>query len=130
MCHVADKFYGAVLTLTGDGPAKQRLISAYVNNLEMLSDAEVPEAIQPRFEALRQAMNAIAPTEKETAVQVSVRKMSQADAARFTRSILLMFADLVRVKTTGERLNAADAVRYSVFKRPDPGVRPPTVLAG
>jgi len=130
MCHVADKFYGAVLTLTADGPAKQRLISAYVNNLEMLSEAEVPEAIQPRFEALRQAMNAIAPTEKETAVQVSVRKMSQADAARFTRSILLMFADLVRVKTTGERLNAGVGVRYSMFKRAEDSVRPPTVLAG
>jgi hypothetical protein len=30
--------------------------------------------------------------------------MSQADAARYVRSILAMFAELVRVKSTGERL--------------------------
>ena len=130
MCNVADKFYAAVQALAADGPAKQRLINAYVNHLEVLAEADVPEAIQPRFEALRQAMTAVPPTEKETAVQVSVRKMSQDDAGRFARSILLMFADLVRVKNTGERLNTGDGVRYPVFNRADTSARVPASLAG
>ncbi len=130
MCHVADKFYAAIRTLATDGSVKQRLISAYVGHLEALPEAEVPEAIQPRFETLRRAMTAVAPTEKETAVQVSVRKMSQDDASRLTRSILAMFADLVRVKNTNERLNTGEGVRYPVFNRAITGVRVPTFLAG
>jgi len=129
MCHVADKFYAAVRTLTADGPVKQRLICAYVDHLESLAEDDVPEAIRPRFEALRKAMNAVPPTEKETAVQVSVRKMSLAEAGRFTRSILAMFAELVRVKATGERLNSGEGARAPAFNRLDTSIRVPSFLA-
>jgi len=129
MCHVADKFYAAVRTLTTDAPVKQRLICAYVDHLESLAEDDVPEAIQPRFAALRQAMTAVPPTEKETAVQVSVRKMSPAEAGRFTRSILAMFAELVRVKATGERLNSGDGVKAPVYNRLESGIRVPSFLA-
>jgi hypothetical protein len=129
MCHVADKFYAAVRTLSTDGPAKQRLICAYVDHLESLAEDDLPEVIQPRFEALRKAMNAVPPTEKETAVQVSVRKMSPAEAGRFTRSILAMFAELVRVKTTGERLNSGEGAKQPAFNRVDASIRVPSFLA-
>jgi hypothetical protein len=128
MCHVADRFYAAVRTLSGDGPLKQRLIAAYVDHLECLADEDVPEAIRPRFEALRQAMTAVPPTEKETAVQVSVRKMSQAEASRLVRSIIAAFAELVRVKGSGERLNGGEAPKPA-FSRLDSGVRVPDFLA-
>lgn len=130
MCHVADKFYAAVRALTADGPVKQRLICAYVDHLESLAPDDVPEAIRPRFEALRKAMNAVPPTEKETAVQVSVRKMSPVEAGHLSRSIPAMFADLVRVKATGERLNTGDGVKAPALKRVEPGVRVPHFLAG
>jgi len=129
MCQVADRFYAAVRTLSGDGPLKQRLIAAYVDHLECLGEDAVPEAIRPRFEALRKAMAAVPPTEKETAVQVSVRKMSQAEAARLTRSVLAMFAELVRVKGSGERLNGTEGPRAPAFVRVDPGVKLPDFLA-
>jgi hypothetical protein len=129
MCHVADKFYAAVRTLATDAPLKQRLISAYVDHLEALAEEDVPEAIQTRFVALRQAMNAVPPTEKETAVQVSVRKMSQAEAARFTRSILVMFAEQIRVRSTGERLDAGEGIKSGGFNRLATGIRVPSFLA-
>jgi len=129
MCHVADKFYAAVRTLTADAPAKQRLINAYVDHLEALADDDVPQAVQPRFEALRQAMTAVPPTEKETAVQVSVRKMSQAEAGRLSRSILAIFAELVRVKSTGERLESGGVTKAPVFNRVDANLRVPSFLA-
>ena len=116
MCHVADKFYSAVRTLTTDAPLKQRLISAYVDHLETLSVDDLPEALRTRFEGLRAAMHAVSPTDKETAVQVSVRKMSPIEAGRLTRSILAMFAEQLRVKTTGERINAGDGPRPAVFR--------------
>ena len=129
MCHVADKFYAAVRTLTTDVPAKQRLINAYVDHLEALTEDDVPQAVQPRFDALRQAMTAVPPTEKETAVQVSVRKMSQAEAGRLSRSILAIFAELVRVKSTGERLNNGVVAKAAVSNRLDANLRLPSFLA-
>ncbi|MCE7897310.1 MAG: hypothetical protein DYH19_11140 [Gammaproteobacteria bacterium PRO8] len=44
------------------------------------------------------------PANGESAVHASVRKMSPVDAQRYTTSILLMLAELVRVKGNGERL--------------------------
>ena len=123
MCHVADKFYAAVRTLTADAPLKQRLISAYVDHLETLSADDLPEVLRTRFGALRQAMHAVPPTERETAVQVSVRKMSPSEAARLTRSILGMFAEQLRVKTTGERITAGEGPRPAVFHHADASVR-------
>jgi hypothetical protein len=130
MTPVADRFFAAIRTLTGDGPVKQRLIDAYVQHLECLPGQDLPEIIRPRFEALRTALNAATPTEKETSVQVSVRKMSQADAARLVRSILAMFSELVRVNATGERLEGATTRRPPTL-RPvvDGGIRVPAFLA-
>ena len=129
MCHVADKFYAAVRTLTADGPVKQRLICAYVDHLETLAESDVPEVIQTRFSVLRQAMSAVAPTEKETAVQVSVRKMSPVEAGRLTRSVLAMFGELVRVKATGERLGSGDGIQTTTFSRRPTDLRVPSFLA-
>lgn len=129
MCQVTDRFYAAVRTLTGEGTPKQRLVAAYVEQLETLAEDEVPEAIRPRFAALRRAMTAVPATEKETAVQVSVRKMSPADAARFTRSVVTMFAELVRVRNTGERLNAGNGPRPAPVTRVPEGFRVPAFLA-
>ena len=131
MGQVADRFYTAVRKLATEGPAKQRLISAYMSHLEGLSVQEVPDTIQARFAALQRAMTAVAATEKETAVQVSVRKMSQAETTRFSRSILAMFAELVRVKTTGERLNSGYGTKVPApgFNNIDPSIRVPNFLA-
>ena len=126
---VPDRFFAAVRALTADEPAKQRLITAYVEHLETLHPDDIPESIRPRFESLRKAMNSVPPTERETAVQVSVRKMSPADAGRYTLSILMMFAELVRVKNSGERLNSSDGPKTGAFARSSNDIRVPTFLA-
>mgnify|MGYP003444920331 FL=1 len=126
---VPDRFFAAVRALTADEPAKQRLITAYVDHLETLHLDDVPESIRPRFESLRKAMHSVPPTERETAVQVSVRKMAPADAARYTLSILMMFAELVRVKNSGERLNSSDGPPTGAFARSNSNIRVPTFLA-
>ena len=126
---VPDRFFAAVRALTVDEPAKQRLITAYVDHLETLHPEDIPESIRPRFESLRKAMNSVPPSERETAVQVSVRKMAPADAARYTLSIIMMFAELVRVKNSGERLNSSDAHKTGGFARTGSNIRVPTFLA-
>lgn len=133
MCQVSDRFFYAMRILTGDGTLKERLVKAYVEQLEPLRPDDVPETIRPRFELLREAMMAVPATGRETSVQVSVRKMSQADAIRYTRSIVAMFAELVRVKETGERLGAVDIKAVtgsgsSAATKPK-SPRPPTFLS-
>jgi len=126
---VPDRFFAAVRALAADQPAKQRLITAYVQYLETLHPDDIPESIRPRFESLRKAMNSVPPTERETAVQVSVRKMAPAEASRYTLSILVMFAELVRVKNSGERLNSSDAHKTGGFARAGNNIPVPTFLA-
>ena len=104
MCQFSDKFYAAVRTLSGDGPIKQRLATAYGENLELINDDEIPEGIRPRFELLRRTMHTAKPIGQESPVIASVRKMSAADAAGCASLIVAMFSELVRVKSTGERL--------------------------
>jgi len=104
MCQFSDKFYAAVRTLSGDGPIKRRLATAYGDNLVLISDDEIPEAIRPRFELLRRQMHSTRPMGQESPVVASVRKMSAAEAAGCASLIVAMFSELVRVKATGERL--------------------------
>ena len=104
MCQISDRFFSAVRTLSGDGPIKQRLVSAYKEHLEDLHEDQVPDSIRQKFESLRQAMTSVGPANGESAVHASVRKMSAVDAQRYATSVLLMLSELVRVKGSGERL--------------------------
>ncbi len=104
MCEISDRFFSAVRTLSGDGPIKQRLLAAYKEHLEDLSEAQVPDSIRPKFDSLKDALNAVGPANGESAVHASVRKMSPVDAQRYATSILLMLGELVRVKGSGERI--------------------------
>ncbi len=123
MCQISDRFFSAVRTLGGDGPMKQRLVSAYQEHLEDLRDEQIPDAIRQKFESLRQAMTAVGPANGESAVHASVRKMSAVDAQRYSTSILLMLSELVRVKGSGERLSFTKASRPVIENDPQvPGV--------
>ena len=104
MCQYSDKFFSAVRALAGDGPIKQRLFKAYSENLDLLSEDNMPESIRPRFELLRETMHSIKPTSVESPILASVRKMSATEASRCAVNIVSMFSELVRVKSTGERL--------------------------
>lgn len=104
MCQISDRLFSAARTLIGDGPIKQRLVSAYLEYLEALREEEIPEPIRPKLLSLRQALTAVVPTNGESAVQASVRKMSPLDAQRYATSILLMIAEMVRIRGSGERI--------------------------
>ena len=106
MCQFSDKFFSAVRVLASDGPIKKRLVLAYSENLELLSEDEIPTTIRPKFEILRRAMHSVKPTATESPILASVRKMSIVEANRCATSIVSMFSELVRVKTTGEKLRS------------------------
>ena len=110
MCQFTDRFYSAVHTLAGDGAVKQRLLAAYKDNLESLPDGDVPDHIRERFVRLRGAMCSAKPIGKECPVVASVRKMSAIDATNFAADIVAMFSELVRAKSTGERVRVSTQV--------------------
>ena len=124
MCQVSDRFFSAVRTLSGDGPIKSRLVSAYKEHLEGLRDDEIPDSIRQKFDSLRQALHSVDPGRGENAVDASVRKMAPTDAQRYVTSILLMMSELVRVKGTNERLSFAKPTRSAPEPAPAaiPGV--------
>lgn len=122
MCQFSDKFYAAVRTLSGAGAIKQRLAEAYADHLELISEDEVPEIIRPRYDLLRRQMHSAMPIGDESAVVASVRKMSPADASDCASLIVAIFSELVRVKSTGERLKKRrdDAEKPTVGNGRDP----------
>jgi hypothetical protein len=89
-----DVLHQAVLVLVGAGPVKQRLIEAYRNHLAAAREQDAPEPLRASLAALRAAMHAAPATGGMTAPEVSVRKMSEQDAAAHATSILEMFAML------------------------------------
>ncbi len=89
-----DVLHQAVLVLVGAGPVKQRLIEAYRDHLAAAREQDVPEPLRASLAALRAAMHAAPATGGMTAPEVSVRKMSEQDAAAHATSILEMFAML------------------------------------
>ena len=110
-------FDGAVRVLVGAGPVKQRLIEAWRDHLATLHEKDIPEALRSRLAAVRTAMHAAPATGGITAPEVSVRKMSDKDAAEHAVRILEMYAQLCSMTRTG--CSAAPARRRRRRSRRD-----------
>ena len=92
MAAMRDVFDGAVRILVGAGPVKQRLTEAWRDHLAAIREQDAPEPVRAGLVALRAAMHAAPATGGMTAPEVSVRKMSEQDAAAHATRILEMFA--------------------------------------
>jgi hypothetical protein len=90
MAAVWDVFDGAVRVLVGCGPVKQRLIEAWRDHLSPLHEKDVPEALRADLVALRAAMHAAPAAGGMSAAEVSVRKMSEQQAADHALRVLDM----------------------------------------
>jgi hypothetical protein len=94
MTAVWDVFDGAVRVLVGCGPVKQRLIEAWRDHLSPLHDKDVPEALRADLGRLRAAMHSSPAAGGMGAAEVSVRKMSEKEAAEHAVRILGMHVQL------------------------------------
>jgi hypothetical protein len=119
MCQFSNKFFSAVRILAGDGPIKTRLYVAYSDHLDMLPEADMPDSIRQRFEILKHAMHTVKPASDESPILASVRKMSSAEAGRCATQIVAMFSELVRVKSTGERLRLKSPAKNTQIVVPE-----------
>jgi hypothetical protein len=95
MQQYVDRFYSAILVLAGDGHIKQRLISAYADNIEGMDASDLPLELKSDFLALEDELHCVPPDSDEGAVCATVRKMSAAQASGCARKLLALYAELV-----------------------------------
>jgi hypothetical protein len=91
-----EHFRCATLTLVGPGPVKQRLCDAYMKHLRMVDAESLPLSIQLGFTELTQAMRCGQPAGGLSAVEATVRKMSEQDAGNLAVRVLEMFVAFSR----------------------------------
>ena len=96
MTYHVDRFYAAVSILAGDGHIKQRLMRAYQDNLDEISEEELPVELKAPFAKLRSRMHRVAPLNGEGPICASVRKMSVDEASDCAVSVVSLYGEVLR----------------------------------
>ena len=96
MTYHVDRFYAAVSILVGDGHIKQRLMRAYQDNLDPISEDELPSNLKETFSKLKSRMHQVAPLNGEGPICASVRKMSVHEASDCAVSVVSLYGEVIR----------------------------------
>lgn len=100
MEHHVDRFYSAALVLAGNGHIKQRLVTAYEANIEGIDEQDLPEGLRENFVSLRNRLHCEEPVAGEGPVSATVRKMSADEASRCAETMLSLYSELMKLRTT------------------------------
>lgn len=114
MGYLTSKFRSAVISLSGRGPIKQRLATAYMSYLSDLHDDEMAPEQRAEFAKLRQRLQQVSPMNGEGPIRASVRKMSPHDAAECAEIIVDLFAEMLSADASGRPLHLVDSGRDGV----------------
>ena len=96
MSYFLDRFLAAVSVWSGNGHIKQRLMTAFEDNLDGLDEDELPPAQRELFTKLRGKMHRVAPLNGEGHIRASVRKMSLAEAQECAHLIVSLYAEMAK----------------------------------
>jgi hypothetical protein len=102
MSYYVDNFFAAVSVLAGHGHIKQRLISAYEDNLDSIEDDDLPILVRQSFSDLRHLMHRVTPINGEGAICASVRKMSVDEANQCAQLMVDLYSDMIRHSDSGQ----------------------------
>jgi hypothetical protein len=91
-----EHFYAAAAILASAGPIKHRLSEAYGTQLAVLDQDDLPKEIREEFSSLTTCMSCVRPMRGETAVQATVRKMSDQEAGGVAMRIIGMLGVIAR----------------------------------
>lgn len=95
MSYRQEKLMLAVQSLIGANPIKDRLFSAFVDNLVRLTQDDFPEDdLRRRFETLRQALNEKPALADEGTAQATINQMSNQEAEYYAVEILSLLLDV------------------------------------
>ena len=101
-----EHFFAAAAILASSGPIKHRLIEAYRTQLADLDKDDLPKEIREEFSSLSTCMCSVRPMRGETAVQATVRKMSDQEAGGVAARIIGMLGVIARQQTVRPKLRA------------------------
>ena len=93
-----EHFFAATTVLASAGPIKHRLAEAYRAHLEGLDEDDLPKEIRDEFSTLSSSMCCVRPLRGETAIQATVRNMSDLEAVRVAGRIVSMLAVIARLQ--------------------------------
>lgn len=116
MQYHVDRFYSAVLVLAGDGNIKQRLISAYAENLDDISEDDLPGDLKASFLDLKHELSSVPPQHDEGAVCATVRKMSAEQASSCARKLFALYSALMAIRE-GAPLEPSSAANQPVLMK-------------
>jgi hypothetical protein len=102
MPYHVDNFFTAVSVLAGHGHIKQRLISAYEDNLESIDENDLPIPVRQSFADLRHLMHRVTPSNGEGPICASVRKMSVYEANQCAQIMVDIYGDMIRHSDSGQ----------------------------
>jgi hypothetical protein len=94
-----ENFFAATAILASAGPIKHRLAEAYRTHLANLDEDDLPKELREEFQSLSTCMSCVRPLRGETAVQATVRKMSDLEAGGIAMRIVSMLGVLARIQT-------------------------------
>ena len=105
-----ENFFAATAILASAGPIKHRLVEAYRSHLATLDQEELPKEIREDFSSLCTCLSCVRPMRGETAIQATVRKMSDPEAGRVAMRIVNMLGVIARQQQTQQRAPKLRAV--------------------
>jgi hypothetical protein len=94
-----EHFFAAASILASAGPIKHRLAEAYRTQLADLDQDDLPKEIREEFSSLSTCMSCVRPMRGETAIQATVRKMSDQEAGGVAMRIISMLGVIARQQT-------------------------------
>nr|MBO2488689.1 hypothetical protein [Gammaproteobacteria bacterium] len=96
MSNAWESLFAATAVLASAGPIKQRLVDAFRTHLASLNADELPSELREEFSSISSTLQCVRPMRGETAVQATVRKMSDIEAGNVARRIVNMLGALAR----------------------------------
>lgn len=115
MATIREHFHDAALALVGAAPVKQRLAQAFRDHLADLTEPDLPREIRQDFASLRSCLTRAKPVIGQGAVEASVRKLSEGEAADLAARIFEMYEAVAEYAVAhGPRSPALRAVGSSI----------------
>lgn len=99
MSYTWEKFHGAIHSLAGEGTQKERLYSAYMNNLMRLEIRdEIPLEIMNSFITLKKTLTSIEPKGDDGSIKASIDNMEDCKVKEMINLIISMHDKIVRIE--------------------------------
>jgi hypothetical protein len=96
MSSVWENFFAATVVLASAGPIKHRLAEAFRLHLADLDEDELPKEIREEFSSITSSVSCVKPLRGETAIQATVRKMSDLEAGKVAMRIVNLLGVVAR----------------------------------